>query len=165
MSGHSMSSRQAKLRVIALGQLKLWICSILSCALAFLVLNNIQIADEFLVAAADAQRNFGILVATLAGACGAVIVTSVALVFTLPDRPLLSEMRISGHFLDLCATLASAIMASIVVMIFAIFLAVSQNPDTLLRLVICLAPGLAIILFYAFIRVLLTMFAMALPAE
>lgn len=160
-----MSSRQGKLRIIAIGQLKLWICSVLSCALAFLFLNNSQIADEFLVVAADAQRNFGILVATLSGACAAVIVTSVALVFTLPDRPLLSEMRVSGHFLDLCATLASAIIASIIVVIFAIFLAVSQSPDTLLRLVICLAPGLALILFNAFIRLLLTMFAMALPTE
>lgn len=158
-----MSSRLLKLKQIAVGQVKLWCVAVLVTICVFLWLKDNSFVTQFLVASADSQRNFGVLVAQLSGAFAAVLLTSIALVFTLPDRPLLSEMRHSGHFLDLCATLVSAISGCILVLLLSVLLAVAAAPEIWLKLLISSAPALAILLFQAGIRFLLTMVAMALP--
>lgn len=158
-----MSSKLLKLRLIAIGQLKLWLAAILVTACIFMLIRNETSITQFFATGADSQRNFGILVAQLSGAFTAVLLTSIALVFTLPDRPLLTEMRHSGHFLDLCATLVSAIAACIAVLLLSVILAIAQEPAIWLVLVLSTAPALAIMLLQASIRFLLTMVAMALP--
>jgi len=163
-SGKSMSSRLLKLKQIALGQAKLWLFAVLVTICMYLWLDESNFFAEFIIANDDSRRNFGILIAQLSGAFAAFLLTSIALVFTLPDRPLLSEMRHSGHFLELCATLASAIAGCGIVLLLSVCLAAAAAPSTWITLLISTFPALAMLLFQAALRFFLTMVAMALPS-
>lgn len=158
-----MSSKLLKLKAIGIGQIKLWLACILIGSCVFLLLNNSEASAEFFITSPDAQRGFGALIAQLAGTFAAVLLTSVALVFALPDRPLLSEMRHSGHFLDLLATLCSAIAGCFAVMLLAVALASVSATSTWFNIVLSSFLPLGLLLFQAGIRFLLTMIAMVLP--
>lgn len=164
MSGPSMSSKLLKIKLIAKGQLKLWTACFLIGVCVFLLLNNSTIPTNFFTTDQSAQRNFGVLIAQLAGTSAAVLVTCIALAFALPARPLLSDMRNSGHFLDLCATLTSAIVAAVIVMMLAIILASANAPTPWIHAVFASLIPLALMLFQASIRFFITMVALALPS-
>lgn len=158
-----MSSKLLKLKAIAIGQIKLWVACLLIGACVFLLLHNSELSGDFFITTQDGQRSFGALIAQLAGTFAAVLLTSVALVFALPDRPLLTEMRHSGHFLELLATLCSAIAGCFVVMLLAVVLSAANVTSAWFSLVLSSFLPLALLLFQASIRFLLTMIAMVLP--
>lgn len=158
-----MSNRLLKLKAIGIGQIKLWVACTLVGICTFLLLHSSEPSNSFLITSTDGQRAFGSLIAQLAGTFAAVLLTSVALVFALPDRPLLREMRHSGHFLDLLATLCSAIAGCFTVMLLAVVLTSASATSVWFSIVLSTFLPLGLLLLYAGIKFLLTMIAIALP--
>lgn len=132
--------------------------------LAYVITSPTDALASWTFADDASRRTFGGLIAQLAGAFAAVFVTLLALAFTLPDRPLLQAMRHSGHFLDLCATMFSAIVGCFIVMVIAAILSIASTPQGVLNLLLCTFFPLALLMFQAGMRFVLTLISVALPS-
>ena len=110
-----------------------------------------------------ALRSFGGLVAQLAGTFAGFVITFLALIFALPDRPILRDMRDSGHFLELCANLFSCVLGFVAAMVTGAFLSIAVDAGAIFRILVCMAPGVGFMVFQAAIRLVLLIFVVARP--
>ena len=155
-------SSSSRLRSILGGQGKLWFVSLVMGVAVFMLVPSVP---HFLVQADDqALRGFGGLVAQLAGTFAGFVITFIALIFALPDRPVLRDMRSSGHFLELCANLLSCVTFFLVIMLAAATLSIAANPITFFRILISMAPGIAFMVFQCAVRLAITVFVVAKPS-
>lgn len=160
MSGVHINSR---LSLVLRGQGKLWSACL---ALGFLVYlwipsihGSIISTDEIL------RRGLGSLIAQLAGTCAGFMITAVALVFALPERPILADMRDSGHFLDLCACLLSAIWGCIIVMIIGVILSAALDTAFWFHVLLSSFAPLLMLLFFSVMRLIFTLMIVGNPSN
>lgn len=160
MSGAHISSR---LSLVLKGQGKLWIACLALGSLSYLWLPSIEgsiiSTDETL------RRGLGSLIAQLTGTCAGFMITAIALVFALPERPILADMKESGHFLDLCACLLSAILGCIIVMMIGVVLSAALNTALWFHILLsCLMP-LFILMFFSVTRLIFTLMLVGTPSD
>lgn len=157
------SNKLLKLKVILAGQFKLWIACCLIGVCVFVLFRTFSAENSSLVNGTAEHRAFGSLIAQLSGTFAAVLMASVTLIFALPERPLLQEMRQTGHFFDLLATLLSAIGGCLVVMCLGVVLTIVTPTSVWVHILLSSFAPLGLLLLQAAIRLALTMFAVALP--
>lgn len=113
----------------------------------------------------DVQRAFGALIAQISAGLMGVFITSIALVFALPERPFIATIRESGHFLDLCASLLSAILACLLVTVCGCIVALLDTPGLWLTALIAMFAPLVFVLFQAGLRLGITLIWVARPGS
>lgn len=160
MSGVHINNR---LSLVLKGQLKLWIACIALGYFAYLWLPSI---DSSIISTDESlRRSLGSLIAQLAGTCAGFMITAVALVFALPERPILADMRDSGHFLDLCACLLSAISGCIIVMMIGVVLSAAVDTTFWFRVLTSSFTPLFILLFFSAVRLIFTLMIVGKPSN
>lgn len=152
----------SRLLSILRGQGKLWFATLAMGAAVFMLAPSMP--HSFVQTEAQALRSFGGLVAQLAGTFAGFVITFIALIFALPDRPVLRDMRSSGHFLELCANLFSCVIFFLVIMLVAAILSIAADPITFFRILISMSPGIAFMVFQCAVRLAITVFVVAKPS-
>lgn len=134
-------------------------------AFTYTLLAQTEILASALTTDTAVLRGFGGLTAQLSGAFSALLVTVLALVFALPDRPMLQSMRNSGHFLDLCASMLSGIAGCVVLVVFAALLSIVNDSliPLFLNLTASISLPLSLLLLQVVLKFILTLIAIALP--